>query len=71
MSPIYDFVCLSESCKQVFESLVSPSDKELICPNCGGDKSERLPSSIGGYKINWIRGESAVKIGAGSFKKKK
>ena len=44
--PMYDYRC--KNCDEVFEELVFSSDtddKEIKCPKCGKNKSERLLSA--------------------------
>ncbi len=44
--PMYDYRC--KNCDEVFEELVFSSttpDKEIKCPKCGQNKSERLLSA--------------------------
>lgn len=39
---MYDFQCVDDNCKHVFEDLIQPEDKPL-CPQCGTE-TRRLPS---------------------------
>jgi len=42
--PIYEYKCLK--CNEQFEALVFGSE-DASCPNCNGDKLERLMSACG------------------------
>ena len=56
--PIFEYRC--RHCNQVFEELVFSSltkDEDIICPKCGGNKTERMMSAF----------SSAGASGAGSF----
>ena len=46
--PIYEYRC--QSCDQVFEAYraMLDSDAEVVCPNCGSKKAERVVSSFFG-----------------------
>jgi putative FmdB family regulatory protein len=46
--PIYEYKCLK--CNEQFEALVF-GDDNVSCPNCKGDKLERLMSACG-FKSN-------------------
>ncbi len=40
--PLYEYSC--ESCHEVVEVLVRNQEQQLECPDCGGEKLERLIS---------------------------
>ncbi len=40
--PLFDFDC--RSCGHRFEALVRRQDQAPVCPSCGSDDLERLPS---------------------------
>jgi putative FmdB family regulatory protein len=43
--PIYEYRC--SKCKEEFEALVFGSREKVACPQCKGDKVERLMSACG------------------------
>ncbi len=43
--PIYEFRCLD--CENEFEALVFKSSGKICCPQCDGEKLERLISACG------------------------
>lgn len=48
--PIFEYKC--ESCGNVFEELVNGDrNKEMPCPDCGSNKTEKLMSVIGGISM--------------------
>jgi putative FmdB family regulatory protein len=55
--PTYDYKC--KECGKVFEVLhrFSDYDKEIKCPNCGSDKTERI------FSAPQISGETVVGFG--------
>jgi putative FmdB family regulatory protein len=44
--PIYEYRC--ETCAERFEELVRRPDDPVACPECGGDRAERLLSTFAG-----------------------
>ena len=44
--PIYEYRC--ESCAERFEELVRRPDDPVACPECGGERAERLLSTFAG-----------------------
>lgn len=52
--PTYDYKC--KECGKVFELLrhLSDIDKEVKCPNCGSEKTQRL------FSVPQIRGETVA-----------
>lgn len=61
--PIYEYKCLS--CKEDFETLVFGSKDKVICPNCKGDKLERLMSCFG-FKSGGNEGSRSYTPASGS-----
>lgn len=57
--PTYDYKC--KECGQVFEVFrrLSELDKEVNCPNCGSEKTERV------FSIPHIEGETVAGSGYG------
>jgi putative FmdB family regulatory protein len=48
--PIFEYRC--GTCGKVYEELVfGDRDRKVPCPACGSDKSEKIPSVIGGIAI--------------------
>ena len=48
--PIFEYRC--GSCGKVYEELVfGDRDRKVPCPACGSDKSEKIPSVIGGITM--------------------
>jgi len=43
--PIYEYECLE--CNEQFETLVFGGDDRVACPQCKGEKLERLMSAFG------------------------
>lgn len=43
--PIYEYKCLK--CNKEFEALVLGDEGKVACPNCKGDKLDRLMSAFG------------------------
>lgn len=43
--PIYEYRCTA--CRREFEKLVFSTSKVVSCPECGGDRVERRPSTFG------------------------
>jgi putative FmdB family regulatory protein len=44
--PIYEYRC--ETCAERFEELVRHLDDPVACPQCGGERAERLLSTFAG-----------------------
>ena len=44
--PIYEYRC--ETCDERFEELVRRPDETVACPQCGGERAERLLSTFAG-----------------------
>ena len=48
--PIFEYRC--GACGKVYEELVfGDRDRKVPCPACGSDKSEKIPSVIGGIAV--------------------
>ena len=60
--PTYDYKC--KNCREVFEFFrhLSEIDKEVRCPNCGSEKTQRL------FSIPQIIGETVAGSGYGESK---
>lgn len=65
--PIRDFNC--RACDYTWERLVVGNEEPQACPNCESTAISRLPSMVGGYKMNSGGGSTRPRQ-AGSFKKK-
>ena len=68
--PIYEYCC--QTCKNVFEELVSASaadDVSVMCPECESRKVERLLSSFAFKSSGGGSAASMGKSGCGTFAK--
>ena len=69
--PMYDYRC--KNCDEVFEELVFSSttpDKEIKCPKCGQNKSDRLfsaPMISTGGSSNTVSTSSSRGCGSSGF----
>lgn len=61
--PIYEYEC--GDCQKHFETLVFRSDEPVICPQCGGERADRI-MSVCGFKSGGAKGAASSRMGSGA-----
>ena len=61
--PIYEYMC--SECNKEFECLVLGSDNDIACPDCDGEKVERLMSACS-FKSSGNFGDYSPSTGSSS-----